>query len=133
MKAIKAKITRGVNIGSQIPTCDNSGAQIVRVVSVKGHKTRRGRIQGAGIGDMLMVSVVKGEPGLKKQLFPAVLVRQRRAFRRPDGLRIKFEDNAIVVCKDDKGNPKGTLIKGAVAKEVCERWPAIAKLAGIIV
>jgi large subunit ribosomal protein L14 len=46
---------------------------------------------------------------------------------------VSFEDNAAVVLKDDKGNPKGTLIKGAVAKEACERWPGIAKLASVIV
>jgi large subunit ribosomal protein L14 len=63
----------------------------------------------------------------------AVIVRQKQAYRRPDGTRIKFEDNAAVVLKDDKGNPKGTLFKGPIAKEACERWPAIAKLAAIIV
>ncbi len=133
MKAIKARVTRGLNVGSCVPTCDNSGAKLVRIIAVKGHKTRKGRLQAAGVGHMVLVSVVKGEPGLKKQLFPAVVVRQRRPYRRPDGTRVKFEDNAIVVCKDEKGNPKGTMIKGAVAKEACERWPGIAKLASIIV
>ncbi len=133
MKALKAKVTRALNVGSKVATCDNSGAKIVKIISVKRHRTRKGRLQAAGVGDMVIVSVVKGEPGLKKQMFPAVIVRQRRAYRRPDGIRIKFEDNAIVVCKDEKGNPKGTMIKGAVAKEACERWPGVAKLAKIIV
>jgi ribosomal protein L14 len=48
-------------------------------------------------------------------------------------MRIKFEDNAAVVLKDDKGNPKGTIFKGAVAKEACERWSALSKTASIIV
>jgi large subunit ribosomal protein L14 len=133
MKSSKAKVTRGLSVGSRVPTTDNSGAKMVQVVSVKGHKTRKGRIQAGGVGALLMVSVIKGEPGLKKELFPAVIVRQRMAYRRADGTRVKFEDNAVVVCKDDKGNPKGTMIKGAVAKEACDRWPPIAKLAGIIV
>jgi len=47
-------------------------------------------------------------------------------------MRIKFEDNAAVVLKDDKGNPKGTIIKGPVAKEAADRWPGVAKLASII-
>jgi large subunit ribosomal protein L14 len=133
MKALKASMTRALNVGSVVYTCDNSGAKIVRLISVKGHKTRSGRLQAAGVADMVMVSVLKGEPGLKKQLFPAVIVRQKRGFRRPDGTRLKFEDNALVICKDEKGNPKGTMIKGAVAKEACERWTPISKLSKIII
>ena len=82
---------------------------------------------------MINVSVIKGAPGIRKQVVPAVIVRQRKEFRRPDGTRIKFEDNAVVVCKDEKGNPKGTIIKGPIAREVAERWPAIGKLAKIMV
>ncbi len=133
MKALKAKMTRGLNVGSRIPTCDNSGAKMVQICSVRGHKTRRGRAQAGGISDLVTVAVIKGEPGLQHQLFPAVIVRQRRPFRRADGTHLKFEDNAVVVCKDVKGNPKGTMIKGAIAKEVADRWPAIAKLAAIII
>jgi ribosomal protein L14 len=48
-------------------------------------------------------------------------------------MRIKFEDNAVVVLKDDKGNPKGTIFKGPIAKEACSRWPGVAKMARIIV
>jgi len=133
MKAHKARVTRGLNAGSKIATTDNSGAKLVRLISVKGHKTKKGRLQAAGVGDLVTVSVIRGEPGLKKEMFQAVVVRQRRSYRRPDGTRIKFEDNAVVVCKDEKGNPKGTMIKGAVAKEACDRWSPIAKLASIIV
>ena len=61
------------------------------------------------------------------------VVRQKKEYRRPDGTRIKFEDNAAVVLKDEKGNPKGTMLKGAIAKEACDRWPGIAKLASIVV
>ncbi len=70
---------------------------------------------------------------MRKQVVFAVLVRQRKEYRRSDGTRIKFEDNAVVVLKDDKGNPKGTMFKGPIAKEAAERWPAIAKLASIVV
>ena len=48
-------------------------------------------------------------------------------------MRIKFEDNAAIVLKDEKGNPKGTIFKGPIAKEVAERWPAISKVARLIV
>ena len=133
MKAVRAKVTRGLNFGSLIPVCDNSGAKVIRLFGVKRHKTVKGRYQSAGVGDMIMASVVKGRPDIRKQAVLAVIVRQRREYRRPDGTRIKFEDNAAVVLKDDKGNPKGTIFKGAIAKEACDRWPGIAKLANIIV
>ena len=82
---------------------------------------------------MVNASIVKGKPGMKSQVVQAIIVRQKREYRRLTGERIKFEDNAAVVLKDDKGNPKGTIIKGAIAKEVTERWPGIAKIASIVV
>ena len=48
------------------------------------------------------------------------------------GERIMFEDNAVALLKDDKGNPKGTQIKGPVAKEVAERWKAVGKIAQFV-
>ena len=133
MKAVKARITRGLPFGAFVPVCDNSGAKVIKIISVKGHKTVKGRISAAGVGDMVTAAVKKGKTGVRKTVVPAVIVRQKKEYRRPDGTRIKFEDNAAVVLKDEKGNPKGTLLKGPIAKEVCERWPAIAKIASIVV
>jgi large subunit ribosomal protein L14 len=133
MKAVKARVTKGLPMGSVVPTCDNSGAKLLRVFSVKRGKTVKGRVPSAGVGDMVLASVRSGRPDMRKQVVFAVIVRQRKEYRRPDGTRIKFEDNAAVVLKDEKGNPKGTIFKGPVAKEACERWPAVAKVARIIV
>jgi len=133
MKSVTAKITRGLPVNSWLPTCDNSGAKMLKIFSVKRHKTVKGRVQAAGVGDLVMASVKKGKPEMKKQVVLAVIVRQKKEYRRPNGMRIKFEDNAAVVVKDDAGNPKGTLLKGPIAKEACERWPGIAKLASIVV
>lgn len=133
MKALSSYGVRAIPVGARVPTCDNSGAKVVQVVSVKGHKTVRKRLAAAGVGDLIKASVIKGEPEIRKQLVDAVVVRQKKEYRRPDGTRIKFEDNAVVVLKDDKGNPKGTIFKGAIAKEVAERWPGIAKVAAIVV
>ena len=133
MKALKSRITKALPVGSEVETCDNSGAKIIKIFSVICKKTVKGRIQSAGISDLVMASVKKGKPDMRKQVVYAVIVRQRKSYRRADGTRIKFEDNAAVVCKDEKGNPKGTLFKGPIAKEACERWPGIAKMAGIIV
>jgi large subunit ribosomal protein L14 len=70
---------------------------------------------------------------MRKQVFDAVIVRQKKPWRRLTGERIAFEDNAVVILKDDKsGDPKGTQIKGPIAREVTERWPGIAKIAGVV-
>ncbi len=132
MRPISSKVTKALPVGAEVDVCDNSGAKVIRIYSVKGHKTVKGRLQAAGIGDLVFASVKKGKPDMKKQKVTAVIVRQRKEFRRPDGTRVKFEDNAAVVLKDDKGNPKGTLIKGPVAKEITQRWPAIAKISKVV-
>lgn len=133
MKAVKARVTRGLPHGSWILACDNSGARILKIVSVKGHKTVKGKYPAAGVGDWIMASVKRGKPDMRKQVVTAIIVRQKRPYRRLDGTRIKFEDNAAVLVKDDLGNPKGTMIKGPIAKEAAERWPLIAKIAKIII
>lgn len=133
MKALSGYRTKSLPVGAEIDTCDNSGAKVVQIISVKGHKTVRRRIAAAGIGDLVTVAVVKGKPDMRHKVVKAVIVRQRKEYKRPDGSRIKFEDNAVVVLKDDKGNPKGTIFKGAIAKEATERWPGISKVARIIV
>jgi len=133
MKPVTARVTNGLNVGSTMETCDNSGAKVVRIISVKHAKTVKGRKPSCGVGDLVFISVKKGKPGMRKQVMPAVIVRQRRPYRRRDGTRIQFEDNSIVVLKDEQGNPKGTIFKGPIAKEAASRWPAIAKIARIIV
>jgi large subunit ribosomal protein L14 len=132
MKSVKGINTRPLPHGAHVPTCDNSGAKMVKVFSVFGHKTRKGRFQACGIGDEVMAVVKAGKPDMRKQVVRAVIVRQKKEFRRADGTRVQFEDNACVVLKDEKGNPKGTILKGPIAKEVAERYPAIAKIASII-
>lgn len=133
MQAVKSKVTKAIPIGSEIGTCDNSGAKVIKIFTVVGGKTTKGKIPAAGVADLVMASVRRGRPDMRKQVVHAVIVRQKKEYKRADGIRIKFEDNAAVVLKDEKGTPKGTIFKGAIAKEVCERWPGIAKMASIIV
>ena len=132
MKGISAKVTRGLNIGSYVLASDNSKAQIVKIIGVKGGKTRRRRQQYAKIGDLVKISVRKGEPSMKGQIFDAIVIRQKKPFRRKTGERVAFTDNAVALLKDDKGNPKGTQIKGQIAKEVVDRWQFLGKIAKFI-
>jgi len=132
MKAISAIATRGLNLGAYLLAADNSGAKIVKLVGVKKGKTTKGRQGYAKIADWVKVSVRKGLPDMKGKVFDAVVIRQKLSWRRKTGERIAFEDNAVAILKDDKGNPKGTQIKGPIAREVLERWPSVAKIASSV-
>jgi len=118
---------------SLVRVADNSGARLVRVmIGVLGKKTVRRRIPGAAVGDMIVVSVREGKPELRKQIMHAIVVRQKKPYRRPDGTWIQFEDNAVVIVSPE-GEPKGTEIRGPIAKEAAEKWPRIANIASMIV
>ncbi len=132
MKAISAKATAGLNLGAWVVAADNSGAKIVKIVSVKRSKAKKGKQVSAKIADWVKVSVKRGIPDMTGKVFDAVIIRQKKPYRRLNGERVAFEDNAVAILKDEKGNPKGTQIKGPIAREVSERWPQVAKLASIV-
>ncbi len=132
MKAVSARTTQGLNLGAKMISADNSGAKIIKIVSVKKSKAKKGKQVAAKIGDWVKVSVKKGVPDMKGKVFDAVVIRQKKAYRRLNGERIAFEDNAVAILKDEKGNPKGTQIKGPIAREVQERWPQVAKIAQFV-
>ena len=129
MKAVSARVTRGLNVGSNLVAADNSGARIVRITGVKHGKSVKGRQQYAKVADWVKVSVRVGKPEMKGQVFDAIIIRQKKPYRRKTGERVCFEDNAVALLKDEKGDPKGTQIKGPVAREVQERWGQVAKIA----
>ena len=132
MKGLAGKQTRGIPAGARLSCVDNTGAKVVEVVSVlKYHGTHR-RYPTAGVGDIMVVSVKKGTPEMRRQLLTAVIVRQKRPFRRADGTMVQFEDNAVVITTET-GETKGSDIKGPVAREAAERWPRIAATASMIV
>ncbi|MDP2628549.1 MAG: uL14 family ribosomal protein [Nanoarchaeota archaeon] len=132
MKSISARATAGLNLGAKVIAADNSGAEIVRLVGVKRGKGKKGKQMCAKIADWVKVSVKKGIPDMKGKVFDAVVIRQKKSYRRLNGERIAFEDNAVAILKDEKGNPKGTKIKGPIAREVQERWGSVAKIASIV-
>ncbi|WP_132059707.1 50S ribosomal protein L14 [Halorussus amylolyticus] len=132
MEALKADVTQGLSKGSLLTCADNTGARELKLISVSGYSGTKNRHPKAGIGDKVTVSVTKGTPEMRRQVLEAVIVRQRKSIRRPDGTRVKFEDNAAVVI-DDVEEPRGTEIKGPIAREVAERFGSIASTATMIV
>ena len=122
--------------------CDNSGARNLYIIAVKGIGARLNRLPAGGVGDMVMATVKKGKPELRKKVHPAVIVRQSKPWKRFDGVFLYFEDNAGVVCLgqfvtdiwmwlvnenlqivNPKGEMKGSAITGPVGKEAAELWP----------
>jgi large subunit ribosomal protein L14 len=128
----RRKISGGLTIGSVINCADNTGARRLKIIQMIGYKGRRRRLPSVGIGDLVMVSCREGTPEMRRQLFNAVIVRQRRPYQRQDGSRIQFEDNAAVILTPE-GTLRGSDIKGPVAKEAVERWSRISNLARMVV
>ncbi|MFW9991553.1 MAG: 50S ribosomal protein L14 [Candidatus Odinarchaeota archaeon] len=126
------KITRGLPVGTLVTASDNSGAKILQIISVKGHNTRLRRNPSAHVGDLVVCSVKKGTPKMRRQIVHAVIIRQRKKFKRFDGSWISFNDNAAVVTSET-GELKGSEIRGAVAKETAEKYPRLASAATMII
>ena len=177
----KYRVTLGLPVGAKVNCADNSGAKNLYFISVHGIGGRLNRLPSAGVGDMVMATVKKGKPELRKKgtfyyilcdcmiiytffsnisfprsrsvdarrdsrivvsrtththnfhtVMPAVVIRQRKSFRRKSGVYIYFEDNAGVIV-NNKGEMKGSAITGPVAKECADLWPKIASNASSIV
>merc|ERR1712057_9790 len=111
--------------------CDNSGARNLYIIAVKGIKGRLNRLPQAGVGDMIMATVKKGKPELRKKVMPAVVIRQSKPYHRKNGQTIYFEDNAGVIV-NNKGEMKGSAITGPVAKECADIWPKISSNASSV-
>ncbi len=132
VQEFKTYITKSLPVQSVITCADNTGAKTLMIIMVSKFKGRKGRKPAASVGDHVQVVVKKGPMDLRRQVFGAVIVRQKYPVRRISGLRVMFEDNAAVLVTPE-GEMKGTDIKGPVASEAAERFPRVANLASIIV
>jgi large subunit ribosomal protein L14 len=128
----RPKIARGLPAGAIVKCADNTGARNLRIIQVMGYKGRLRRVPAAAVGDMIVVSVRKGTPDMRKKIFQAVVVRQKKPYRRAEGIWVQFEDNAAVIMTPE-GEMRGSEVRGPIAREAAERWPRIASAASIIV
>jgi large subunit ribosomal protein L14 len=132
MKAISTRVTKSLPVGAVITCADNTGAKELQIISVRGFRGTRRTKPCAGVADFLTCRVYKGDEKVRHEIHKAVIIRQRKEYRRANGMRIGFEDNAAVLV-NEKFEPRGSIIKGPVAKEAVERFPAIGKIAGMVV
>jgi len=113
---------------TMLNVADNSGAKIVQCFKVLGGSKRR----YAQLGDIIVAAVKKAEPRKivkKHDKVRAVVVRQKKAFRRKDGSYIKFDENSVVILEGKTKNPKGGRIFGPIPREIKER--GYTKIAGL--
>lgn len=87
----KFRMSLGLPVAATVNCADNTGAKNLYIISVKGIKGRLNRLPSACVGDMVMATVKKGKPDLRKKVLPAVIVRQRKPWRRKDGVYMYFE------------------------------------------
>lgn len=108
-----------IQMQTTMDVADNTGAKLAYCIKVLGGTKRR----YAGLGDVVVVSIKKAIPGgavKAGDVARGVIVRCRKATRRPDGSYVRFDKNAVVLI-DAELNPKGTRIFGAVARELRDR------------
>ncbi len=101
---------------TRLRVADNTGAKLVMCIKVLGGSKRR----YAQIGDVIVCSVKESAPkGVvkKKSVQKAVVVRQIKPIKRPDGSSLRFDENAVVIINED-GQPKGTRVFGPIAREL---------------
>lgn len=130
-----------------VDVCDNTGAKLAMVINVyKGTTSRQGkpRLKNAKVGDIVLVTVKKSLPNSdfsggtdradrsKRRKARAVVVRTKMPARRPDGSYVRFDSNAVVLV-DEKNEPRGTRIFGAVARELRVNFMKIVSLAEEVV
>lgn len=122
---------------ARVDVADNTGAKIVGVIHVMGGTTRKGKFirRTASVGDKVVCSVKKALAGGDMKagtVVKAVVVRTSYPIRRDDGSYVRFDRNAVVLI-DDEGNPRGTRIFGAVARELRDKYMKIVSLASEVV
>jgi large subunit ribosomal protein L14 len=133
MLGLTAKISKCIQLGTRLKCIDNSGAKELELMAVKGYKGKHRRLPKAGVGDIIVCTVKKGDEKVRHTVVYAVIVRQKSPFRRPDGTRVTFTDNAAVLVNQKTYEPVGSEIRTAIAKEVVERFSAIGKIASVVV
>jgi large subunit ribosomal protein L14 len=131
-KLVKSRTSYGLQNGTQMFITDNSGAKIAQIINVDHAKTRLRRLPQATVGSVCSVTIKKGRPDLRGTIMKAVVVRQKMIYRRIDGTRLCFEDNAGVLITKE-GDPKGTEIRGPIAREAAELFPRLASISSLII
>lgn len=132
MKGITTKVSKSLVQGSRVTCADNSGARVLMIINKLGKGSTHKRMAASGIGDIVIASVKSGTPAYVKKKVRALIIRQKQPIRRASGIRVRFEDNAAILISD-ANLPVGTEVKGAMAREIVERYIKLAGIASRVV
>ena len=116
---------------TNLVVADNSGARSVRVFRIYGGSHRK----SCSVGDIVQCAVKDAIPNgkvKKGDIVKGVIVRTKKAYNRPDGSTIRFDDNAIVLINDD-GTPRGTRVFGPVARELRDKGDKFMKIVSLAI
>jgi large subunit ribosomal protein L14 len=127
MKGLSTRVSKGLVPGSILTCADNSGAKTLMIINKIGKAGKHRKMAACGVGDVIMASVKSGSPTYIKKKVRAIIIRQKSPMRRASGIHVRFEDNAAILVTD-VNLAVGTEVKGAMAREIVERY---IKLAGI--
>ena len=126
MKGIAGNQTRGLQNGSRLTVIDNTGAKEIEIITVPGYHGVARRVPSAGVGDLVIASVKKGTPQMRRQIVFAVIVRQRRPMRRPDGTMVYFRHQGT--RRQGGRREVAPCVRDRVHHRVrCEVWQQAAK------
>lgn len=118
-----------IHVESVVKVADNSGAKVGKVIRLYGGSVRR----HSNIGDIVLLTVRQAAPNSKVKkgdLVKAIIVRTKKGVLRPDGSKISFDDNAVVIVNND-GNMIGTRVFGPVARELREKGEGAMKIVSL--
>ena len=133
MKGLATNISKTLIPGSVLTCADNSGARTLMIINRIGKGgNSKGRYSKSGLCDIVIASVKSGTPQYVKKKVRVIIIRQKAPIRRSNGMRVKFEDNAGIVVTDSN-LAVGTEVKGAMAREVVERYIKLAGIASRVV
>ena len=108
-----------IQVQTELLVADNTGAKRIECIKVLGGSKRR----YASIGDIIVIAVKEAIPNMpikRSAIVRAIVVRTKKTIRRPDGMYIRFDDNAAVIVNPEN-NPRGTRVFGPVAREIRDK------------
>ena len=118
-----------VQVETNVVVADNSGAKMGRIIRLYGGSVRR----SSSIGDIVLIAVKQATPNSKVKkgdIAKAIIIRTKKGVLRPDGSKISFDDNAVVIVNND-GNMVGTRVFGPVARELREKGDGAMKIVSL--
>lgn len=118
-----------IQVETNVVVADNSGAKMGRVIRLYGGSVRL----SSNIGDLVLIAIKQATPNSKVKkgdMAKAIIVRTKKGVLRPDGSKISFDDNAVIIVNNE-GNMVGTRVFGPVARELREKGEGAMKIVSL--